>query len=101
MAWLKVCYCLPRSEGDAALLVDLAPIMVKRAQAAGKENVRLVEYSETGHLIDPPHCPFNKYLGHPLLPKSMKMHFGGQLQPHALAQIEAWRETLQFFKNHA
>ena len=74
--------------------------MVERAKATGKKNIRLIEYPGTGHLIDTPHSPFTRRLRHPLLPENMKMDFGGQLQQHALAQIDAWEETLAFFKEH-
>lgn len=78
----------------------MAPVMVERAEAAGKKNIKFIEYPETGHLIDLPHSPHTYRMGHPLLPRNMKMNFGGQLQPHALAQIHAWSETLEFFRKH-
>ena len=74
--------------------------MVERARTAGKRNIRLVEYPGTGHLIDLPHSPFARCERHALLP-NRTMDYGGQLQPHCLAQIQAWSETLQFFKYHA
>ena len=78
----------------------MAPIMVERARAAGKKNIRLKEYPGTGHLIDLPHSPFTRVMRHPLLPENRKMNFGGQPQQHSLAQIDAWAETLTFFKRH-
>ena len=64
---------------------------------SGKTNVKLIEYPKTGHLIDLPHCPHVKEAKHPLLPPTKKIQFGGESQPHALAQFQAWDSLLAFF----
>ena len=74
--------------------------MVEKAEVDGKKNIKLLEYPDTGHLIDLPHSPFINATGHPLAPKDIKIYYGGILQPHALAQIHAWTETLQFYRNN-
>ena len=79
---------------------DIAAFMIERAERAGKRNVSLVRYPATGHLIDLPHSPVISRDRHALLPRNIKFDYGGQLQPQALAQIEAWRSTLEFFKNN-
>ena len=79
---------------------DLASIMIERAKRAGKKNVSLVRYPGTGHLLDLPHSPASSVFGHPLLPPHIKIDYGGQPQPHALAQIQAWRATKKFFKDN-
>ena len=74
--------------------------MIERAERAGKRNVSLVRYPGTGHLLDMPHSPFICQDRHVLVPPKIKFNFGGQLQPQALAQIQAWRSTLAFFTNN-
>ena len=74
--------------------------MKERAEKAGKKNVSLEVYPGAGHLIDPPHSPFSQSSGHPMLPPDMKFNYGGRSQPHALAQIRAWKSTLKLFNEH-
>ena len=71
---------------------DFAFVMIERAKGAGKKNLSLVRYPGTGHPLDLPHSPASSVFGHPLLPP--------QPQPHALAQIQAWRATKKFFKDN-
>ena len=78
--------------------IDHGKFAIDRAQKSGKSNVKLVEFPETGHLIDLPHCPHVKEAKHPLLPPSETIQFGGKAQPHALAQFQAWDVLLEFFK---
>ena len=100
MLRVRSAYKIPRCGVMMVCVADIAPIMVERAVASGKKNIKLLEYPETGHLIDLPHSPFNKAMRHPLLPQNRTMDYGGQLQSHSLAQKHAWTETLQFFKQH-
>ena len=79
---------------------DIAPLMIERARKAGKKNVKLLKHPGAGHLMDLPHSPFSGRSSHPVLPPGMKFDYGGQPQLHALAQILAWRETLEFFNYH-
>ena len=72
--------------------------MVERAERAGKRNTLVVTYPGTGHLIDLPHFPFSPLSKHPMLPPNRKFDYEGQPQP--LAQIEAWKTTREFIKNH-
>ena len=80
---------------------DYSKFAVKRALKAGKTNVTLIEFPKTGHLIDLPHCP--PRIGearHPLIPMTKTVTFGGELQPHALAQFQAWEKLLTFFNEN-
>lgn len=79
---------------------EIAPMMIARANKAGKRNVRLLKYAGAGHLIDLPHSPFSSLSRHPMLPPTTKFNYGGQQQLHALAQIQAWKNTLRFFREH-
>ena len=74
--------------------------MLERAERAGKRNMRVVRYPGTGHLIDLPHSPFCSLSKHPMLPPDTKFNYGGQPQLQSLAQIEAWKTTMEFFKDN-
>ena len=78
----------------------ITDLMIERAERAGKRNVSLVRYPGTGHLLDLPHSPVVSRDRHVLVPPNIKINYGGQPQPQALAQIQAWRSTLAFFKDH-
>ena len=80
-------------------ILDHGKFVVNRALKAGKNNVTLIEFPKTGHLIDLPHCPHVAEAKHPLLPPTKTIQFGGAPQPHALAQFQAWDTLLQFFKD--
>lgn len=83
-------------EDDAGPRV-LANIAFDRARKSGKTNCKLIQYPQTGHLINLPHSP---HCGESANPHFEKLNFGGQKQPHSLAQFEAWETTLDFFKKH-
>ena len=74
--------------------------MIERAEAAGKSNVKILRYPGAGHLIDLPHSPFSSMHRHILVPQNMKINYGGHPQLHSLAQIQAWDNTLRFFKDN-
>ena len=73
---------------------------VDRAKQFGCTNLTMIEYPETGHLIDLPHSPHVKEATHPLLPVNRKVQYGGKSQPHALAQFHAWDTLLNFFRGN-
>ena len=80
--------------------LEYSRFAVNRALKSGNANLALLEYPETGHLIDLPHCPHVKEATHPLLPPTEKIQYGGKSQPHALAQFQAWDDLLTFFKEN-
>lgn len=83
-------------EDDAGPRV-LANIAFDRARKSGKTNCNIIQYPQTGHLINLPHSP---HCGESANPHFEKLNFGSQKQPHSLAQFEAWETTLDFFKKH-
>ena len=74
--------------------------MLERAERAGKRNMLVLRYPGTGHLIDLPHSPFCGLSKHPMLSPDMKLDYGVRPQSHSLAQIEAWKSTLEFFNDN-
>jgi len=78
-------------------LGDLARFSFKRATQNGRRDCQLVEFDKTGHLIDLPFSPVCTSASHPFLPPHLKCWYGGQIQPHALAQFDAWDQSLAFF----
>jgi len=79
---------------------EIARFSFERAKVAGKLNCHLVELDGTGHLIDLPHSPLCKTASHPLCLPHQRMWYGGQVQPHALAQFKAWTLLTEFFDGH-
>jgi len=74
-----------------------ARFSIQRAAQNGKKDCQLVEFEKTGHLIDLPYSPVCTSARHPYLPPHLRCWYGGQMQPHALAQFDAWERTLAFF----
>lgn len=63
-----------------------------------QSDIRVVQYEGAGHLLEPPYIPLcrssiNKGIG-------LKMKWGGQPRQHAMAQCDAWRKTLHFFREN-
>lgn len=74
----------------------MAEKITSRLRKFGKENQCTVRcYSGTGHLIEPPYAPPCLRSYH----KSYRMcvEWGGQLQQHAFAQEDSWKQILKFF----
>jgi hypothetical protein len=66
---------------------------------AGKSNYEILKYPGLGHLIDLPFAPPATTTNHALLPKPNKLVMGGNdLQKHAVAQEQVWRELIRFFR---
>ncbi|MBN3285339.1 ACOT2 thioesterase, partial [Polyodon spathula] len=68
----------------------------QRLGAHGRAPPEVVIFPGAGHLLEPPYFPhcrasFHKLVGAPLL-------WGGQPQPHAAAQEQAWSRVLSFLK---
>jgi len=78
-------------------LRELAKFSFQRAAQNGREDCQLVEFESTGHLIDLPNCPVCNSAKHPFLPPHVRCWYGGQIQPHALAQLQAWDLSVTFF----
>ena len=75
---------------------------LERARNAGKTNCTLLSYPFMGHLVDLPFSPVctssSIFTGGERGPPGWSIFYGGtRTQYHALAQIAAWNETLQFF----
>ena len=87
-------------DGEDRENLRLAQYMLDQARQNGKKNLYFESYPETGHLIDLPHCPTCHLSRHPYLPSDRKITYGGRMQPQALAQIQAWRSTLSFYKKY-
>ncbi|XP_005104458.1 bile acid-CoA:amino acid N-acyltransferase [Aplysia californica] len=63
-----------------------------------RDNMEIVYYPGAGHIIEPPHAPlcranFNKVL-------RMYLLWGGQPKPHADAQVDVWKRTLDFLNKN-
>ncbi|XP_060031473.1 acyl-coenzyme A thioesterase 1 [Erinaceus europaeus] len=64
----------------------------------GKTNFTLLSYPNAGHRIDLPYSPFCPISLDPML--QLPVCGGGQLKGHAVAQIESWKEILEFLYLH-
>ncbi|MGH0185617.1 UNVERIFIED_CONTAM: hypothetical protein FKN15_018511 [Acipenser sinensis] len=68
----------------------------RRLGTHGRAPPEVMSFPGAGHLLEPPYFPhcrasFHKLVGAPLL-------WGGQPQPHAAAQEQAWSRVLSFLK---
>uniref|UniRef100_A0A8C0ZLT5 ACOT1 thioesterase n=2 Tax=Castor canadensis TaxID=51338 RepID=A0A8C0ZLT5_CASCN len=70
----------------------------KRLQAHGKEKPQIICYPETGHYIEPPYFPLCRAGMHLLVGSNIL--FGGKPKPHAMAQVDAWKQLQTFFHKH-
>ena len=86
--------------GDDGEYPDICRYMVDRAVSQGRDNIQLEQYPGAGHLIDLPHSPSVHQARHPYVPPHVKIHYGGQVQLHCLAQIRAWEHLLNFYMKH-
>ena len=79
---------------------EMFSYLVSRWRELGKKDIIFHTYPGAGHLIDPPFSPYCQKLAHPYLPPGDKVDYGGQMQPHALAQFSAWKKLLTFYHEH-
>ncbi|XP_046568714.1 acyl-coenzyme A amino acid N-acyltransferase 2-like isoform X2 [Haliotis rubra] len=66
--------------------------------AEKRDNIELVIYPRTGHLIEPPYMPLCRTSYHRVL--DMVLVWGGQPEAHAAAQEDAWKRILHFLHKH-
>ncbi|XP_023058415.2 bile acid-CoA:amino acid N-acyltransferase [Piliocolobus tephrosceles] len=62
----------------------------------GKNNWTLLSYPGAGHLIEPPYSP----LCCASMTRDLKLHWGGEVIPHAAAQEHSWKEIQKFLRKH-
>lgn len=79
---------------------DIVRYIIEKAASKGRRNILFKTYPGTGHLIDLPFGPSAHAGRHPFLPPSMKISYGGHMQPHCLAQFEAWKSLLEFYQHN-
>ncbi|XP_052810040.1 peroxisomal succinyl-coenzyme A thioesterase-like isoform X1 [Mya arenaria] len=76
-----------------------------------KDNLQVIRYPDTGHLIEPPHMPFiraiepgrKRMMTLDFMPeefKDEKVMCGGHMVAHSHAQEDAWRRILDFLNMH-
>ncbi|KAI3366606.1 hypothetical protein L3Q82_009293, partial [Scortum barcoo] len=77
--------------------------MAQTMQAAGNDHLlTLLQYPDTGHLIEPPYSPHFRATN--FLKDSRKekviLLWGGQTKPHSDAQEDSWKKILSFLQHH-
>ncbi|XP_070578541.1 acyl-coenzyme A thioesterase 1-like [Ptychodera flava] len=70
---------------------------VRRLRALKKTNFKLFVYPAAGHLIEPAYTPFCFASYHSI---GSNLMWGGTAKPHADAQQECWKETLEHFHRY-
>uniref|UniRef100_A0A7N6A6J1 Acyl-CoA thioesterase 16 n=1 Tax=Anabas testudineus TaxID=64144 RepID=A0A7N6A6J1_ANATE len=82
---------------------EFAKHMAQMIRAAGKEHLlTIVDYPDSGHLIEPPFSPHfraTKFIVNSSTEKAILL-WGGQPKPHSDAQEDSWRKILSFLKQH-
>ncbi|XP_078089464.1 acyl-coenzyme A thioesterase 1-like [Mustelus asterias] len=71
---------------------------IEKLKENGKENYELITYPEAGHLLEPSYFPFcyasvHRLVGQPVV-------WGGEMKPHALAQLDLWPKIQTFLRKH-
>ncbi|XP_046326932.2 acyl-coenzyme A thioesterase 1-like isoform X3 [Haliotis rufescens] len=66
--------------------------------AEKRDNIEVVIYPRTGHLIEPPYMPLCRSSYHRML--DITLVWGGQPEAHAAAQEDAWKRLLHFLQKH-
>ncbi|KAM3588094.1 uncharacterized protein V6R79_021154 [Siganus canaliculatus] len=83
--------------------VESAERMARIMKAAGKEQLlTIVQYPDTGHLIEPPFSPHFRATNFLASKTGAKVSllWGGQTKPHSDAQEDAWKKILSFLRHH-
>ncbi|XP_042548541.1 acyl-coenzyme A thioesterase 1-like [Dipodomys spectabilis] len=70
----------------------------QRLEAHGKKKPQIILYPEAGHYIEPPYFPLCRAGMHFLVRANIL--FGGEPRPHAMAQLDAWKQLQTFFHKH-
>ncbi|KAJ8373661.1 hypothetical protein SKAU_G00042410 [Synaphobranchus kaupii] len=82
---------------------ECAEDMERMMKEAGNSHLLTVlSYPEAGHLIEPPFTPLirsSNFIVQTTREKVILL-WGGQPKPHADAQEDSWRKTLQFLQTH-
>ncbi|MBN3297653.1 BAAT acyltransferase, partial [Amia calva] len=88
-------------DDQAVAAIESVDEIEERLEAVGKSGLLTrIQYPGTGHLIEPPYSPNARATLFGTYPKKMMPLWGGQLQPHAVAQEDAWKRTLGFLDHH-
>ncbi|PNJ72685.1 bile acid-CoA:amino acid N-acyltransferase [Pongo pygmaeus] len=69
---------------------------IEQLKRHGKNNWTLLSYPGAGHLIEPPYSP----LCCASTTHDLRLHWGGEVIPHAAAQEHAWKEIQRFLRKH-
>ncbi|XP_065386353.1 bile acid-CoA:amino acid N-acyltransferase isoform X2 [Macaca fascicularis] len=86
-----------RGEGDKIINSKAhAEQAIAQLRRHGKNNWTLLSYPGAGHLIEPPYSP----LCCASMTRDLKLHWGGEVIPHAAAQEHAWKEIQRFLRKH-
>ncbi|KAK0055119.1 acyl-coenzyme A amino acid N-acyltransferase 1 isoform X2 [Biomphalaria pfeifferi] len=94
----KAKYLFLKSLDDFQMKPDLHRDLLAVCPESKKRDIEVVQYPGAGHLLDPPYIPLCRTAFNPTVGAEMK--FGGQPKEHAYAQEDAWRKTIEFFKNN-
>lgn len=88
-------------DDTSAASIENANMMEEALRASGKAHLytRLL-YPGAGHLIEPPYSPNARLALWMVKPKKRTVIWGGHPAPHAAAQEDAWRKTLEFLETN-
>jgi len=76
----------------------MAEIAVEKMEAAGKTNYEIAKYPAIGHFIDVPHMPLCTHDIHPLVPKQLRVYYGGSDEKsHSEQLFDVWQKVFSFF----
>ncbi|XP_038868241.1 acyl-coenzyme A thioesterase 1-like isoform X2 [Salvelinus namaycush] len=81
--------------------IENADEIEKKIKDAGRSHLfTRLSYPGAGHLIEPPYTPNSRASMWTTQPKKLITLWGGHLVPHAAAQEDAWKRTLEFMERH-
>ncbi|XP_066564305.1 bile acid-CoA:amino acid N-acyltransferase isoform X2 [Amia ocellicauda] len=88
-------------DDQAVAAIESVDEIEERLGAVGRSGLLTrIQYPGTGHLIEPPYTPNARTSLFGTYPKKMISLWGGQLQPHSVAQEDAWKRILGFLDHH-
>ncbi|XP_066914223.1 acyl-coenzyme A thioesterase 1-like [Clytia hemisphaerica] len=77
---------------------EFANLAKEKMDAVGKTNYQFKKYEHLGHMIELPYLPICLFDGHPLVPKELKIFYGGE-DKNLISkdQVVLWDDVLNFF----
>ncbi|XP_071092754.1 acyl-coenzyme A thioesterase 5-like [Haliotis cracherodii] len=85
-------------EDDGVWRTDFSNTFIETCPEEKKNNIELIIYPGTGHLIEPPYMPVSRAMFHKVLGYTVVM--GGKPKAHSAAQEDAWGRLLHFLQKH-